>query len=81
VDTETTSHIFIEPDQKGVWSVFWRIVYASALSRSHRGITDTAKIVSVEKVSDKLAKSEWALIFKNKLGTVMKRVPYFEDEY
>ena len=80
VDTATTSHIFIEPDQKGVWSIYWRIVYASALPGSHGRIIDTAKITSVEKVLDKPNKGEWALAFRNAFGTTVRKMPDFLDD-
>ena len=80
VDTATTSHIFIEPDRKGAWAVFWRIVYASALPGSHGEIIDTAKISSVERVLDKPDKGEWALAFKDAFGTTVRRMPNFLDD-
>lgn len=80
VDTATTSHIFIEPDHKGAWAVFWRIVYASALPGSHGEITDTAKIATVEKVLDKPNKGEWALAFKDAFGTTVRKMPNFLDD-
>jgi len=77
VDASGTFHIFIEPDKKGVWSVFWRIVRSSALPGSLPEITDVGKIVSVERIEDKPKIGEWALVFKNKLGEIVEKMPSF----
>jgi hypothetical protein len=77
VDAKSTSHIFIEPDEKGEWSVAWRIVRFHAFPQLNNQITDIAKIVRVERIEDKPKKGEWALIFKNKIGSIMGKMPYF----
>jgi len=80
VDYANTSHIFIEPDKKGIWSIFWRDISLSALPGSHGEITDVAKLVSVKRVEDKPTKGEWALIFKDAFGTTLRKMPNFLDD-
>jgi hypothetical protein len=77
VDASSTSHIFIEPDEKGEWSVAWRIVRFHMISELNNQITDVAKIVKVERVENKPEKGEWALIFKNRSGAIMEKIPDF----
>jgi hypothetical protein len=77
VDAKSTSHIFIEPDEKGEWSVAWRIVRFHAIPQLNNQITDVAKIVKVERVEDKPEKGEWALVFKNRIGSIMEKIPDF----
>lgn len=68
-DSSNTSHIFIEPNKKGKWSITWRIV--------SNEITDVLGIISVERVENKPSKGEWALVFKNKSSKIEKTMPYF----
>jgi hypothetical protein len=77
VDAIGTSHIFIEPNKQGKWTVHWRIVRSSALPGSHDEITDVEKIVYVERVEDKPKMGEWALVFKNRFGTAIETMPDF----
>jgi hypothetical protein len=77
VDAKSTSHIFIEPDEKGEWSVAWRIVRFHAIAQLNNQITDVEKIVNVERFENKPKKGEWALVFKNRIGSVMETMPYF----
>lgn len=77
VDAKSTSHIFIEPDEKGEWSVTWRIVRFHAMPQLNNQITDVAKIVTVERVENKQKKALWALVFKNRSGSIMEKMPDF----
>jgi hypothetical protein len=53
IDAGWTHHIFIEPDNNGIWCIRWRIVRYSAISGTYDGILDDPKIVSVEKIVEK----------------------------
>lgn len=77
VDAKSTSHIFVEPNENGEWSVAWRIVRFHAIPQLNNQITDVAKIVSVERVENKPKKGDWVLVFKNKIGDIMERMPDF----
>jgi hypothetical protein len=75
VDAMSTSHIFVEPDQKGFWYVAWRIARSHAIRELDNQITDIEKIVSVQRVEDKPRKGDWALAFKNASGKILIRIP------
>ncbi len=75
VDAKSTSHIFIEPDGKGEWFIAWRIVRFHTILQLSNQITDVAKIMKVERVEDKPRKGEWALIFKNRIGSIIEKMP------
>lgn len=74
VDAKSTSHIFIEPDEKGEWSVAWRMVRFHAIPQLNNQIIDVAKIITVERVENKPRKGMWALVFKNRIGSIMERM-------
>ncbi len=53
VDTMSTSHIFIEPESRGVWHVAWRVAQARANGPSI--VRDLPDFVAVERQGSKLA--------------------------
>ena len=53
VDTMGTSHIFVEPDDHGLWHVAWRVAQARASGPSV--IRDLSAFVSVTRIDSKLA--------------------------
>lgn len=66
VDAVSTAHIFIEPDDRGVWRVIWRWV------RHYDVIDDLPVIRSVERISSKKAQNKeshlYELVFKDNDG-------------
>jgi hypothetical protein len=79
VDAVSTSHIFIEPDEKGQWRVAWRIVRRHVIPELNNRIDDILGITAVEQISDKPKKGDRALIFKNKSGAIIQKMPYFYE--
>jgi DNA polymerase III epsilon subunit-like protein len=76
VDSISTFHMFIEPNDKGKWNSVWRIARNQAMSKPQ--MTDISGI-SVEKVRDKPKTDNWALVFKSNSGRVVKKIPdYYE---
>jgi hypothetical protein len=73
-DAESTSHIFIEQDKKGQWLVAWRIARLHSITSLSNEITNVERIVSVEQGGEN-ANSEPSLIFKNRSGRVIERIP------
>lgn len=76
-DAFSTSHIFIEPNEKGEWRIAWRIARQHTSSEYDNLITDIPTIIEVDRIEDKSEKDEWALIFKNKIGEIVQKLPYF----
>jgi hypothetical protein len=79
VDATSTSHIFIEPNGKGEWRVAWRIVRWHAIPELNNLIHDILGIVAVEQIKDKPEKGKWGLIFKDKSGKTLQKIPYFYE--
>ena len=52
VDTMSTSHIFIEPDSRGIWHVAWRVAQARANGPSI--VRDLSSFPTLERVGSKL---------------------------
>ena len=52
VDTMSTSHIFVEPGDHGLWHVAWRI--AQARGNGPSVVLDVPEIVAVERADSKL---------------------------
>src|SRR5215813_12700427 len=50
VDAISTSHIFIEPDESGKWSVIWRIVRWHSIPQLSNQITNIERITSIERI-------------------------------
>lgn len=77
VDAHSTSHIFVEPDENGVWGVAWRIARWHAIPALNNKVDDINGLAAVERVEGKPSKGRWAIVFKNKDGEVIQRIPYF----
>ena len=74
VDAVSTSHIFIEPDKSGNWSVKWRIARWHALPGGSNQITNIENIAAVEQ-SGNIKTYRWFLVFKNEAGAIIERIP------
>ena len=53
VDTMSTSHIFVEPNDRGPWHVAWRV--AQARGNAPSVVRDLSPFTTVERVDSKLA--------------------------
>jgi hypothetical protein len=62
VDAVSTAHIFIEPNQQGIWHVAWR------WARHSGEITDLPEIVSVERVTPEKNRYKRWLIYSSVQG-------------
>jgi hypothetical protein len=73
-DAVSTSHIFIEPDKNGDWSVRWRIARWHAMAGGSNQITNVERMFAVEQSTEK-SNGQWSVIFKNKAGVTLERIP------
>jgi hypothetical protein len=74
VDAVSTSHIFIEPDEKGIWYIARRIVRWHALPGGSNQIDDILGLVTVERVEGK-NKNDWSIVIKRKSGKIVYTIP------
>jgi hypothetical protein len=70
VDAMSTSHIFVEPNQRGKWHVAWRI------ARHNNLITDVGEIVAVERAKPGTSDEpgSYVLVFRQKSGGEIERL-------
>ncbi len=80
VDATSTSHIFIEPNEKSEWQITWKIARLHAMPKYNSLLTDILGITSVERIKDEPEKGKWALMFKNKSGSIVQTFPHFYIE-
>jgi hypothetical protein len=77
IDAVSTSHIFIEPNDQDEWRLAWRIVRLHTMPEYSNLITDMPTIFNIERVENKPEKGQWALVFKNKEGNILEKIPDF----
>ena len=70
-DAGATYHYFIEPDEKGVWSIACRLARWHAIPEIGNAVIEIFRIYSVERIEDKTANGNWKLVFKDKRGAVV----------
>jgi len=68
-DATSTGHIFIEPNERGLWRIIWRWV------RHNNKVTDLPEIVAVEKVKNRVTKTDFGLQLRDKEGKVSRTFP------
>ena len=74
-DANSTSHIFIEPNNRGRWRIARRIVRFHAIPSLHNQITEVETLFQVERTENKSQKDEWAIILKNNQGKIIYKIP------
>lgn len=70
VDAMSTSHIFVEPNERGIWHVAWRI------ARHNNWITDVGEIVAVARAKPRSGDEpgSYVLVFRQKSGKEIERL-------
>lgn len=68
-DATSTGHIFIEPNEQGIWRIVWRWV------RHNNRVVDLPEIVAVEKVRSRISNTDFGLQLKDKEGEVSRTFP------
>lgn len=77
VDTSSTTHYFIEPNEKGEWIIATRNLFKHALPEYDNQPIKDDVAVSVEKVESDKNKSDWTLILKANDGEILDKLPMF----
>ncbi len=77
VDAKSTSHIFIEPNEKGKWRIARRIVRLHAIPELNNRITEVQTLFQVKRIENKPKKDEWAIILQNSEGKTIYKIPEF----
>ena len=75
VDALSTSHIFIEPNNKGKWRVAWRIVRFHAIPELSNQVTEVETLFQVEQIKNKSPKDDWSITLKNSYGDIVYKIP------
>ncbi len=73
IDTSSTTHYFIEPNEKGELNVVRRLISRQSDDRFIRKDEE----LSVERVENERDKSNWSLVYKSKDGEVVDKEPVF----
>lgn len=73
-DTSSTIHFFIEPNEKGEWTVARRRIFQN--SENEKTIKDDV-LVSIERIEPENTDTEWTLISRNKTGEIIERLPIY----
>lgn len=78
IDTSGTIHYFVEPNEKGEWSVAIRSLYKHDLPKYNKQPIKDITAVSVERIENKAdGNSNWTLIFKTIDGEIVEKFPFF----
>jgi len=75
VDAQSTSHIFIEPNNSGKWRAVWRIVRLHAIPELSNQITEVETLFQVERVENKQKKDDWTIVLKNSKSVIIYKIP------
>ena len=73
-DAGATAHYFIEPDEKGAWTIVRRLARWGAIPPGVSEIVDFPRIYRVEQRADEGDARGWRLVFKDQSGA-----PVFEQ--
>ena len=74
VDARSTSHIFIEPDEKGEWYIARRIARSHMLPGHNNIVHDILGLIVVERVEGK-GKDDWSIVIKRSPGNIVYKIP------
>lgn len=74
VDARSTSHIFIEPNEKGEWYIAWRIARSHMLPGHNNIVHNILGLIIVERVEGK-EKDDWSIVIKRGPGNVVYKIP------
>ena len=73
-DAVSTSHIFIEPGEKGEWHIARRIVPWHSIQKMSNQLDDILGLVTVERVEGK-NKGDWYIVIKRSSGKIVYKIP------
>ena len=73
IDTQNTSHYFIEPNEKGVWKITSKHFYQSS---DDKFTINESVFYSIERVENE-EKGEWYLALKSSNGEIDQTIPLY----
>lgn len=77
VDARSTSHIFIEPNEKGEWYIAWRIARWHSIPGHGQRVDDILDLNAVKRFESKTHNADdWWIGIKGKDGKVVYTVPH-----
>lgn len=74
VDARSTSHIFIEPNDKNEWHISWRIARWHVLPGGSNIVHDILGLVTVERLEGK-NNEDGSIVIKRRSGEIVYRIP------